>query len=85
MTQLGRRASQAPGFLAACALAALGAGLRGQQIGETDRVADAERWYEPGEHLSPLAWEHILLTGEYRWAPDPTRRPGQRRELRVER
>ena len=35
------------------------------------------------QHLSPLAWEHILLTGEYRWAPDPTRRPGQRRELRV--
>jgi TnpA family transposase len=41
-------------------------------------VPDAVR-----QHLSPLAWEHILLTGEYRWAPDPTRRPGQRRELRV--
>jgi len=33
-------------------------------------------------HLSPLAWEHIVLTGEYRWAPDAKRRPGQRRELR---
>ncbi len=36
-------------------------------------------------HLSPLAWEHIVLTGEYHWAPDATRRPGQRRELRPER
>jgi len=34
------------------------------------------------QHLSPLAWEHIVLTGEYRWAPDGTRRPGQRRWLR---
>jgi hypothetical protein len=31
---------------------------------------------------SPLAWEHIVLTGEYRWGSDQTRRPGQRRELR---
>ena len=36
-------------------------------------------------HLSPLAWEHIVLTGEYHWATDATRRPGQRRELRPER
>src|SRR6266567_1396083 len=34
------------------------------------------------QHLSPLAWEHIVLTGEYRWGSDETRRPGQRRELR---
>ena len=20
-------------------------------------------------HVSPLGWEHILLTGEYRWSP----------------
>jgi TnpA family transposase len=34
------------------------------------------------QHLSPLAWEHIVLTGEYRWTADVARRPGQRRELR---
>jgi hypothetical protein len=34
------------------------------------------------QHLSPLAWEHIVLTGEYRWTSDEARRPGQRRELR---
>ena len=34
------------------------------------------------KHLSPLAWEHIVLTGEYRWTSDAARRPGQRRELR---
>ncbi len=34
------------------------------------------------QHLSLLAWEHIVLTGEYRWGSDQTRRPGQRRELR---
>ena len=34
------------------------------------------------QHLSPLAWEHIILTGEYRWRSDVARRPGQRRELR---
>ena len=34
------------------------------------------------QHLSPLAWEHIILAGEYRWASDVARRPGQRRELR---
>jgi hypothetical protein len=34
------------------------------------------------QHLSPLAWEHIVLTGEYRWTSDVARRPGQRRELR---
>ena len=35
------------------------------------------------QHLSPLAWEHIVLTGEYRWTSDAARRPGQRRELRA--
>jgi TnpA family transposase len=34
------------------------------------------------QHLSPLAREHIILTGEYRWGSDETRQPGQRRELR---
>ena len=33
-------------------------------------------------HLSPLAWEHIILTGEYRWGPTGARQPGQRREPR---
>jgi hypothetical protein len=35
------------------------------------------------QHLSPLGWEHITLTGEYRWEPDPARRPGERRALRA--
>ena len=34
------------------------------------------------QQLSPLAWEHIILTGEYRWGSDEARQPGQRRELR---
>jgi hypothetical protein len=34
------------------------------------------------QHLSPLAWEHIVLTGEYRWGSDEKRQPGQRQELR---
>ncbi len=25
------------------------------------------------QHLSPLAWEHIVLTGEYRWTSDVAR------------
>ena len=33
-------------------------------------------------HFSPLGWEHIILTGEYRWEPDPGRRLGERRQLR---
>jgi TnpA family transposase len=35
-------------------------------------------------HLSPLGWAHITLTGEYRWGPEPARRPGQRRPLRLQ-
>ncbi len=36
------------------------------------------------QHLSPLACEHIVLTGEYRWtADDVARRPDQGRELRA--
>jgi TnpA family transposase len=34
-------------------------------------------------HLSPLGWAHITLTGEYHWGPEPGRRPGQRRPLRL--
>lgn len=34
------------------------------------------------QHLSPLDWQHITLTGEYRWEPETTRRPGKRRPLR---
>jgi hypothetical protein len=32
-----------------CAIAARGAGLRGRAVGETDRVAEPERWYDPEE------------------------------------
>jgi len=48
----------------------------------TLRAAGADIPDELLHHLSPLAREHIVLTGEYRWASDATRRPGQRRELR---
>jgi TnpA family transposase len=34
------------------------------------------------QHLSPLDWQHITLTGEYRWEPQTTRRPGIRRPRR---
>jgi hypothetical protein len=33
----------------------------------------------PGDlaHLSPLGWEHINLTGDYRWETSPTLGPDQ--------
>jgi len=33
----------------------------------------------PGDlaHLSPLGWEHINLTGDYKWDTSPTLGPGQ--------
>jgi hypothetical protein len=46
------------------------------------RAAGFEVPEELLQHLSPLGWEHIVLTGEYRWTLDVARRPGQRRELR---
>ena len=33
------------------------------------------------QHLSPLGWEHINLTGDYTWRPN-TRGPGRYRPLR---
>ena len=33
-------------------------------------------------HLSPLAWEHINLTGDYVWRPDGGLRQGKFRPLR---
>ena len=33
-------------------------------------------------HLSPLRWEHVNLTGDYRWPSDASRRDGQLRPLR---
>jgi TnpA family transposase len=34
------------------------------------------------QHLSPLGWEHINLTGDYSWQPHGGRRPGAYRPLR---
>ena len=38
----------------------------------------------PGDlaHLSPLGWEHVNLTGDYRWETSPTLGPDQFRPLR---
>ena len=54
-----------------------------EQAVATLRAAGADVPDEFLQHLSPLAWEHIVLTGEYRWASDAARQPGQRRELRA--
>jgi TnpA family transposase len=53
-----------------------------EQAVATLRIAGLEIPDELLQHLSPLAWEHIVLTGEYRWTSDVARHPGQRRELR---
>jgi hypothetical protein len=53
-----------------------------EQAVATLRAAGLEIPVELLQHLSPLGWEHIVLTGEYRWTSDVARRPGQRRELR---
>ena len=34
-------------------------------------------------HLSPLDWEHINLTGDYRWDTSPTPGPDEFRPLRT--
>ena len=34
-------------------------------------------------HLSPLGWEHINLTGDYRWDTSPTLGPDEFRPLRT--
>jgi hypothetical protein len=34
------------------------------------------------QHLSPLGWEHINLTGDYRWQALGERQPGEYRPLR---
>jgi hypothetical protein len=34
-------------------------------------------------HLSPLGWEHINLTGDYRWGTTPTLGPDEFRPLRT--
>ena len=42
---------------------------------------------EPGpqdlEHLSPLGWEHINLTGDYAWEAEESLNPDQFRPLRT--
>src|SRR5690242_3933730 len=34
------------------------------------------------QHVSPLGWEHINLTGDYSWQSNGERRPGEYRPLR---
>jgi len=34
-------------------------------------------------HVSPLGWEHINLTGDYRWDTSPTLGPDEFRPLRT--
>ncbi len=54
-----------------------------EQAVATLRAAGLEIPDELLQHLSPLTWEQIVLTGEYRWMADVARRPRQRRELRA--
>ena len=50
-----------------------------------DHLRDQEQHPEPGDlaHLSPLGWEHINLTGDYRWETSPSLGPDQFRPLRT--
>jgi TnpA family transposase len=52
-----------------------------------DHLRDQGQHPEPGDlaHLSPLGWEHINLTGDYRWETSPTLGPDQFRPLRTRR
>ena len=54
-----------------------------EQAVATLRAAGFEVPEELLQHLSPLGWEPIVLTGEYRWTSDIARRPGQPRELQL--
>ncbi len=38
---------------------------------------------EAARHIAPLGWEHISLTGDYRWNPDDRPLAGQLRPLRT--
>ncbi|MBV9357438.1 MAG: Tn3 family transposase [Chloroflexi bacterium] len=57
-----------------------GTGIHLEQAIDTLRAAGLNISEELLTHLSPLGWEHIVLTGEYRWTSDSARRPGQRRD-----
>ncbi|MCU1249405.1 MAG: transposase [Edaphobacter sp.] len=50
-----------------------------------DHLRDQGQHPEPGDlaHLSPLGWEHINLTGDYRWEISPSLGPDQFRPLRT--
>jgi len=36
-------------------------------------------------HVWPLSWDHIILTGDYRWSVDNPKSPDELRQLRLER
>jgi hypothetical protein len=50
-----------------------------------DHLRDQGQHPEPGDlaHLSPLGWEHINLTGDYRWEISPSLGPDQFRPFRA--
>jgi TnpA family transposase len=50
-----------------------------------DHLRDQGQHPEPGDlaHLSPLGWEHINLTGDYRWETSSSLGPDQFRPLRT--
>ncbi len=50
-----------------------------------DHLRDQGQHPAPGDlaHLSPLGWEHINLTGDYRWETSSTFGPDQFRPLRI--
>ena len=52
-----------------------------------DHLRDQGQHPEPGDlaHVSPLGWEHINLTGDYRWETSPSLGPDQFRPLRTRR
>lgn len=53
-----------------------------------ERVVNALRGHDPGiddtllQHLSPLGWEHINLTGDYLWRSSTKVGAGKFRSLR---
>lgn len=51
---------------------------------ETLRLAGIEVPDDLLAHVWPLAWDHILLTGDHRWSPDNPTSPETLRPLRLE-
>ena len=52
---------------------------------ETLRLTGAEVPDDVLRHVWPLGWDHINLTGDYRWSADNPKSPDQLRPLRLDR